>query len=88
MSYPQIWITDAAPARALIVKGRSAIDWDCLVAYYEDEANNPLWVIEHSGYVCDRTRDRDTKVYARRIGEMNQPPKSLLRNGRHAAYRS
>lgn len=83
MSYPEVWITDEVPARAIIVKGRAAIDWDCLVGYYENDANNPLWIIEHSGYVCDRTQDMNAKVYARRVGAPPLAPKPLLQPGRH-----
>lgn len=85
--YPQTWITDETPARVLIVKGRSALDWDCLVAFAHDDATNPLWVIEHSGYVCDRKLTNNTKVYARRIDLTEPPPASLLPAGRHEARR-
>ena len=67
--YPQLWVTNEKPPRAIIVKGRSGIDWDCLVAYYEEdtERSNPLWIVEHSGYVCDKHNDSGNKVYATQV---------------------
>lgn len=52
----EIWITDEAPARALFVKGRSAIDPDCLVAHLEDDPHGKaLWIVDKldgTGHVC------------------------------------
>lgn len=62
-----IWITDETPARCLIVKGRSALDPDCLVAYVEG-GTKPLWIVDDGiqkdgAYVCGL----DGKVRARRV---------------------
>jgi len=58
------WITNETPARVLFVKSRGGLDPDCLVAYLEG-STKPLWIIEHSGYVCGL--GLDSKITARRI---------------------
>lgn len=39
------WLTHEAPPRRLIVKGRSGIDPDCLVAHLEGD-DRPLWIVD------------------------------------------
>lgn len=78
MAFPQVWITDEVPARALIVKGWSAIDCDCLVAYLEG-SSDPLWIVESSGYVCGLNG-----AYAREVKtDQPAPARPVLRDNRH-----
>lgn len=51
----QVWITHENPWRKLIVKGRSAIDPDCLVAHIEGD-ERPLWIVDGGG-PDPRTKD-------------------------------
>jgi hypothetical protein len=44
----EIWVTLEAHPRRLIVKGRSAIDPDCLVAYLDDGTEQPLWIVQNA----------------------------------------
>lgn len=89
--HPQIWITDEMPARALIVKGRSGVDPDCLVAFVDgDETKAHCWIVDDgdqhkaSAYVCGL----GGMVYARRLKACEPPiPKPLLPPGRHEGWR-
>ena len=47
-----IWITNETPARVLFVKGRSAIDCDCLVAEAET-GETALWIVDGMGKTED-----------------------------------
>jgi len=58
----EVWRTKENKPRRLNVMGVSGIDPDCLVAYLEN-SNNPLWIVESSGYVCG------LGVYAHRVFE-------------------
>lgn len=44
----EIWITNETPARALTVRGRSAIDIDCLVADLERH-EKAVWILDGNG---------------------------------------
>jgi hypothetical protein len=43
----QIWITLEDTPRRLIVRGRSAIDPDCIVANLEGD-EKPLWIVQNA----------------------------------------
>lgn len=60
MPTPQIWLTDEKPPRPMVVLGTSAIDPDCLVAYFVGDSR-PLWILKPSGFVCGQ----EGKVYAK-----------------------
>jgi hypothetical protein len=59
MTNPKLWLTEETPPRVLEVKGRSAVDPDCLVAtVMGQEWVRGLWIV-HDGaaepkrcYVC------------------------------------
>lgn len=62
-----IWLTEETPPRVLFVKGRSAMDPDCLVAHAEG-STKPLWIVDDGAtkeraYVCGLGGD----VYARPV---------------------
>lgn len=68
-----IWITDESPARVLYVKGRSAIDPDCLVAEAET-GEKALWIVDcvrrtENCYVCGLGGN----VRARKVGAHVKP---------------
>lgn len=65
----EIWRTLEPIPRKLEVKGISAVDPDCLVAYL-DQDNRPLWIVESSGLVCGlQTETYPFRVYAHRVFE-------------------
>jgi hypothetical protein len=84
--FPQMWLTDEIPARAMIAKGRSAIDPDVLVAYVEGDAR-PLWIVDNGTgtegcYVCGLGGD----VRARLLNMTEPRPPALLPSGRHDSH--
>lgn len=58
----EIWVTLEEEPRRLIVKGRSAIDSDCLVAHLEGD-EKPLWIVQNSS-TTDRCFVTGIGVYA------------------------
>lgn len=68
-----VWVTIEIPPRALFVKGRSAVDPDCLVAYVEGQPDKSVWIVDDGRTALGKPVERahicglDGDVYARRI---------------------
>lgn len=85
-----IWVTNETPARVLLVKGRSALTPDCLVAEVEGSSQKGIWIVDDGVKtsdccVCGLGDD----VRARRV-EFSPPEKkapATLPQGRHDAYK-
>jgi hypothetical protein len=65
----EIWRTREPIPRKLEVKGISAVDPDCLVAYLDGQGR-PLWIVESSGLVVGLSAETyPFRVYAHRVFE-------------------